>query len=196
MRTEIVYLVDINTLTNTRGTFAQPTPYNHPPMQYRHDGGAWRQAAGDYTVTVPQQEQVWISLAPHTPSEDCIIAPVRFVTNTWNNKNITLEDVAASNSDRLMDPVEFEHTVDTLHDYKYTGSPTGWEQDSAPFTSWFHGVMDRQDVSMESPKKRSPFMQFNVRGTTGTLNYGIEFTAAVGGESKGYFFFDPYLEVR
>lgn len=196
MRTEIVFLVDPNTLTCNTGTFAQPTPLNHPPMKYRHNGGAWTPAGGDYCVTVPQQEQVWISIASNDPSEDVIFAPVRFVTNTWNGTDVTLHQVSSDNPDRIMDPIEFEHTVADLHDYKYTGRPTGWQQESAFFKKYFNGVMDGQDVSMETPKKRGPFMSFNFRSATGKLQYGIEFTCAVGGESRGYFFFDPWLEVR
>ncbi|MEM7353867.1 MAG: hypothetical protein AAF657_23910 [Acidobacteriota bacterium] len=192
-RTDIIFQVDPGSLSGG-GTFEAPAPINHPNMKIIQDGGTPVIQGGDYVVRVTRGEQILIWLEDPHQRTSVVMAPVRFVASTWNGNNITLDQVTGSDSP-LSRP-NFRLTHDDEHGFVYTGQQTNWETTNNPtLNQYFHGVDAPRDGSFESPRRHHPYVSFAMNDYLGTLFYGLEFTAAVDGDSKGYFWFDPYIRV-
>lgn len=199
MKTQIVFHVDVNALP-TGGTFANPATITYPPITVTHDGGSASSYSGNTTVRVPTGErmEIWLQDSHHRSS--VIIAPVRFLADQWTPSGssdpqfLTLETVNGPNS-----PIQrpnFSVTHEDEHSFVYADQPSDWETTSSePFTTYFHGVDAPRDGSLQAPRVYHPYVTFNFNDYTGILHYGIEFTVAVNGESKGYWWFDPLIQV-
>lgn len=199
MKTQIVFLVDCNALSSPNsGTYTNPTPTNHPQMTVSHDGGPATTYSGDYVVRVPQNERIEIWLQDIHNRSSVILAPVRFLANTWSPSGdrpqpVTLDMV--SGPDSPLQRPNFSVCHEDEYGFTYTGSETEWETTESPFTQYFDGVDAPRDVMTENPRVHHPYVTFNFNDYAGVLTYGVEFTVAVNGDSKGYWWFDPSLQV-
>jgi len=194
MKTQIIFLEDYTTLSNHSGTFENPVALNHPPMLVSHDNKTPTQYSGDYTVKVPKNERIQIWLQDPNHRTDVIIAPVRFLANTWNGESLSLNTVTGSDSPIGRPNYSVSHEDE--YGFAYTGAQTEWEATSqSPFTQYFHGVDAKRDGNGEAPRIHHPYVTFNFTDYAGTLYYGIEFTVLVKGQSQGYWWFDPTIQV-
>lgn len=196
MKTQIIFLIDPSSLTDSSGTFEAPVGVSHPNMLVIQDGGTPTQHDGDYKVLVPKGERIQIWLEDVGRRPNVLIAPVRLVANQWNNENLSLSQV--NGPDTPIGRPNYMVNHEDEYGFVYTGAQTEWQTDDIPaITHWgFKGVEAGRDGQTECPRVHSPYVTFNMTDYSGLLWYGLEFALTVSGQFKGYYFFDPYIQVR
>lgn len=209
MRTQIIFTVDIGTLPAKGGTFDNPVAVDHPKMLVSQDKATPQNFDGDYPVPVSQEEQIQIWLEDLNRQPNIIIAPVRFVAHSWKVGNETPKTFVTGTptdpntqinilgEDKPLDLPAFMERHNDEYSFDYAPTQPQWADDNAPFTTYWRdgGVMAGQDGTSSTPRTFHPYVTFDIGDSIGLLNYGLEFTLYVDGSCKGYFWFDPYINV-
>ncbi|WP_375058302.1 hypothetical protein [Zobellella sp. DQSA1] len=209
MRTQIIFTVDIDSLPSEGGSFDAPVAVAHPSMLVSQDNGASTSHDGDYQVPVPQEEQIQIWLEDVSRRPSIVIAPVRFIAHTWKDGDGVKTFVTGTptnpdtqinvlGDDKPLSLPSFMERHAEEYGFDYAATQPLWADDSAPFTAYWKdgGVMAGQDGQATMPRIHNPYVTFDIGNSAGLLNYGLEFAVYVNGNSRGYFWFDPYINVR
>ncbi|MCC5900618.1 MAG: hypothetical protein JJT87_01655 [Halomonas sp.] len=211
MSTQIIFTVDLDSLSSVEGgSFDQPSAVGHPNMLVSKDKATSTSHEGDYPVPVQMEEQVQVWLEDVSRRPSVLIAPVRFMAHTWKGDDGVVKTFVTGtppdptkqinvfgNDTPLTLPSFMErHPEEYGFDYDTTPSPQ-WSDDSKPFLEYWKdgGVMAGKDGDLKSPLIHTPYVTLAIGDSVGLLNYGIEFVVYVNGKSKGYFWFDPYINV-
>lgn len=195
MTMHIIFLIDSNALKqNPGGQFGNPSNYPgpHPPLKYGRgdDPNTYTNQSGDTPVTVYFNEEVLISVQDSNSNIGVACAPVGFVAMAWGGKAITLGDLTGG--DAVIGDISFRDTRVNSYGYDYvTGSNSPW----APENDNTNYLVTRHDASLTSPVKRNPYILVPALATAGTLQYGLEFYCAIGGEYIGNYWFDPSITI-
>ncbi|WP_437801366.1 hypothetical protein [Sorangium sp. So ce693] len=192
MTMHIIFLVDSNALKqNPGGQFGNPQPLAHPPLKYGrgNDPNTYTNQSGDTPVTVYFNEEVLISVQDSNSNIGVACAPVGFVAMAWERAAITLGDLTGG--DAVIGDISFRDTRVNSYGYDYvvgSNSPWGPENDG-------QYLVTRHDANLTSPVKRNPYVLVPALTTAGTLQYGLEFYCAIGGEYIGNYWFDPSITI-
>ncbi|WP_437644073.1 hypothetical protein [Sorangium sp. So ce362] len=140
-------------------------------------------------MTVYFNEEVLISVQDANSNVGVACAPVGFVAMTWKTDPITLGDLTGG--DAIIGDVSFRDTRVSSYGYDYVVGPNSqWAQENG-----YQYLVTRHDASLTSPVKRNPYILVPALATPGTLQYGLEFYCAIGGEYIGNYWFDPSITI-
>lgn len=210
MATQIIFTVDLDSFVAEGGSFDQPSAVGHPKMLVSKDKATSTSHDGDYHVPVQVEEQVQVWLEDVSRRPSVIIAPVRFIAHSWQGEDGVIKtfvtgtpsdpatqiNVLGNDTPLALPSFMEEHAEAYGFDYDTDTQPK-WSDDTEPFLEYWKsgGVMAGKDGVPKSPRIHTPYVTLAIGDSVGLLNYGVEFAVYVNGKSKGYFWFDPYINV-